>query len=90
MRFQISQQPDIIEKLNGLWREVDALGGSALTAEDNAYCYGVERALRILEESGFSEGRSDASDEINSLREQLQRATAALAAIEKSCKPEVH
>lgn len=67
---------NLVERLNGLWREVDALGGTAHTDFDVGYSQGVEQASLKLEAAGFTEGRSEAADEITRLQSALSVAQA--------------
>lgn len=68
-----------VQKLRALWREVDALGGTARTEYDVGYCQGVLQASIKLEEAGFSEGQSKAADTIEALCAERDRLRAAIA-----------
>lgn len=58
---------EISDKLRGLYRAVDALGGWGRSSSeyDAGHERGIEQALDVLEAAGFSEGKSTAADVID-------------------------
>lgn len=62
---------DAVQKLRGLWREINALGGTAKDLYDTGINHGILQASLKLEAAGFEESYCEAADEIESLRQQL-------------------
>lgn len=64
----------VTSQLRGLWREIDALGGTHSNDYDAGYCQGIDQASLILEAAGFEENKSTAADLIDALVKALEKA----------------